>query len=375
MELAELDRDELLRRTLQRGEDLSRAHARRHRILRVAPPVGLAIVLTASVVTVAALHGRGPSQRAAATTTTTPVASAVKVLLPANGFVAVDLGLGQISVPGRWTVEQGSGCLRGRASGVVYVDSGLNDHCPSEKPAWAIGPVAVLNPLTRAPVEVGARHSVITVNGFRVDRYVPPSGILTVYVIARLGVYLSVYENTPDPIHSLSYSPRAAVLQPGAAPAVPASWRRFSAGGVSLAVPASWLVDGEAYVAAVRGAQCSPYLSLSGSGRSLTIVQSYEANPPSITPCNTYPQVLHPAIDGLVVNVKPVASWPGGVKAPCLEIHSLRTCLVSGLPATDVLFAWVTVPHRSSPVLLEIGLAGTGVTARTILYSLRLAPI
>ncbi|MGO8875343.1 MAG: hypothetical protein ACLQNG_06215 [Acidimicrobiales bacterium] len=81
---------------------------------------------------------------------------------------------------------------------------------------------------------------------------------------------------------------------------------------------------------------------------------------------------VDPVIDGLVVNVKPMASWPGGTPRPCLQIHGLRSCLVSGLPATDILFAWVTVPHRSRPVLLEIGLAGTAMTARTILYSLRL---
>jgi hypothetical protein len=371
MELAELDRDELLRRTLQRGEDISRARARRRRIVRVVPAVGLALVLTASVVTVAALHDRGSSQRAAATTTTPLRASSVKVLLPAKGFVAVDLGLAQISVPGRWTVEEGSGCLTGRPSGVVYVDSRLNDYCPNEKAAWEVGPVVVVNPVSWAPVEVGSVHSVITVNGFRVERYVHPSEAVTFYVIARLGVYVSVYAGTPDPIQTLSYSPRAAVLLGGAAPAVPASWRRFSAGGVSLAVPASWLVDGGAYVSTVEGQQCSPDYSLSGTGRSLTIVGSDAATPPSITPCFSYPQVVHPAIDGLVVNVKPGASWPGGTKGACLEIHGLKTCFVSGLPATDILFAWVTVPHRSRPVLLEIGLAGTGMTARTILYSLR----
>jgi len=64
------------------------------------------------------------------------------------------------------------------------------------------------------------------------------------------------------------------------------------------------------------------------------------------------------------------ASWPGGTKGPCLEIHGLKTCVVNGLPATDILFAWVRVPDRPSPLLLESGLAGNGMTARTILYSL-----
>jgi hypothetical protein len=68
------------------------------------------------------------------------------------------------------------------------------------------------------------------------------------------------------------------------APAVPASWRHVSAGGVSLAVPTSWLVDGAAYVSTVEGKQCTADYTLWSGGGSTTIVNSDEATPPYITP-------------------------------------------------------------------------------------------
>ena len=42
-------------------------------------------------------------------------------------------------------------------------------------------------------------------------------------------------------------------------------------------------------------------------------------------------------------------------------------------PDYSILFLKVTVPRRSKPVYVSIGLAGSGTVARTILYSLRAA--
>jgi hypothetical protein len=56
----------------------------------------------------------------------------------------------------------------------------------------------------------------------------------------------------------------------------------------------------------------------------------------------------------------------------CLALHGLTACPAIS-PAYSILVLKVTVPGRSKPVYVSIGLAGSGTVARTILYSLRAA--
>jgi hypothetical protein len=55
-----------------------------------------------------------------------------------------------------------------------------------------------------------------------------------------------------------------------------------------------------------------------------------------------------------------------------MSLHGLRACPESG-PIYSVLVYRVAVSGRATPVTVSIGLAGNGVVARTILYSLRAA--
>jgi hypothetical protein len=54
----------------------------------------------------------------------------------------------------------------------------------------------------------------------------------------------------------------------------------------------------------------------------------------------------------------------------CLTLHGLTLCPATS-PAYSILVLKVTVPGRSKPVFVSIGLAGNGMVARTILYSLK----
>jgi hypothetical protein len=54
----------------------------------------------------------------------------------------------------------------------------------------------------------------------------------------------------------------------------------------------------------------------------------------------------------------------------CLVLHSLTACPATS-PAYSILVLKVTMPGRSKPVYVSIGLAGNGMVARRILYSLR----
>ena len=54
----------------------------------------------------------------------------------------------------------------------------------------------------------------------------------------------------------------------------------------------------------------------------------------------------------------------------CLHIHRLRVCPTTTDPYS-VLVLSVHIPDATRPVAVEVGLAGSGITARTILDSLR----
>jgi len=56
----------------------------------------------------------------------------------------------------------------------------------------------------------------------------------------------------------------------------------------------------------------------------------------------------------------------------CQEIHGLSVCL-SANDSYGLLAVAVHLPRTARPVAVEIGLAGTGLTARMILLSLRVA--
>jgi len=58
------------------------------------------------------------------------------------------------------------------------------------------------------------------------------------------------------------------------------------------------------------------------------------------------------------------------LSAHCLVLHGLTACPATS-PAYSILVVRVNVPGRSKPVFVSIGLVGNGMTARTILDSLR----
>jgi hypothetical protein len=60
------------------------------------------------------------------------------------------------------------------------------------------------------------------------------------------------------------------------------------------------------------------------------------------------------------------------LSAHCLDLHGLTACPATS-PAYSILVLRVNVPGRDKPVFVSIGLAGNGMVARTILYSLTAA--
>jgi hypothetical protein len=168
---------------------------------------------------------------------------------------------------------------------------------------------------------------------------------------------------------TLTRSPLSVVLMRGPVGPVPASWvwRRF--GGVRFASPRSWSLQHED-----RWATC-------GTGlvpRSLVLIDA--TRPPLYLPC-PYPlptAAADEAQPGLTaVTGKYAGKSVGETYARCRVRHGVRICLSSvtgrGGFLSGVLIFSVARPHRHAGTFFLLGLSGSGVRARAIFDSIRLA--
>jgi hypothetical protein len=170
---------------------------------------------------------------------------------------------------------------------------------------------------------------------------------------------------------TLTRSPRAVVLAPGSSPVVPSSWRSATFQGLVFATPRSWplvrtpLNYGIGQPCYTNGAVFfEPRVVLSTDG----LIAALKCAQPSAEPQN--PQ------DGLQVDTGSLPLTERGLHLAfskhCLDLHGLTVCPATS-PAYSILVLRVTVPGHSKPVYVSIGLAGNGMVARAILYSLRAA--
>jgi hypothetical protein len=165
---------------------------------------------------------------------------------------------------------------------------------------------------------------------------------------------------------TLARSPRIVALASGPAPAVPSSWHQVTFVGLRFSVPAGWRTYRWVDVGICSGN--GPTL-LGGDRVSLTNGTHLS------TACQQpveLPIVRRPG-NGVQVDVEPSSILVTGTfSTNCLSFHGLTACPATS-PAYSILVLKVTVPGRSKPVYVSIGLAGNGMVARTILYSLRAA--
>ena len=87
--------------------------------------------------------------------------------------------------------------------------------------------------------------------------------------------------------------------------------------------------------------------------------------------CSTGLQIPN---DGVEIDAGSYVELPPGLalSTHCLHLHGLTACPVT-TPAYPILILRVLVLGRTKPLLVSIGLAGNGMTARVILYSLKAA--
>jgi hypothetical protein len=271
------------------------------------------------------------------------------------GWVPVDYRDAQISVPKNWDVSF-SPCP-GPAPGTVFLHSpGPAYFCPNAPSnptmAW------IYSMTTPPPTEIPT-----VVNG--IDTYpIEGSPALGGYQIPSLGLQVEVEGPLANEVlQTLTYSPRFVTLAAGSlAPPTPDSWHRISFGGISAEVPKAWRITHSAPI------DCEPGLLNLGE-RAVFEVSGTE--PIAVAcPATTFVQVEEPT-DGLLINPGPYGPLTSSTTyGRCFKAHGLSVC-----PTTSdiygVLVTAVHLPRHSRPVAVEIGLAGDGSTARTILDSLQ----
>jgi hypothetical protein len=332
----------------------------------------LSAVLAAGLLAAACTSGR-PAAAGSTTTTTLPT---VLTSVTPPGWVPVDFGDLQISVPSDWDVlyYYEAACSTAVTAGAVYV---------GEPPAGAgcgglpSGNAVLLRPLVPGQPLLNA---LTVINGIETWSAVStnPSGWRD-YAVPSFGVLLSVHGPGGDAVaKTLTRAPATVALATGAPPPVPKTWKWVTGGDVRFAVPASWPTT----TGNVEGPLCALGVALSSPDEVQLDSDQY------VGPFASCPAALRPELtpvvpaDGVVVDLHPVPGWPPSTQlGSCLQLHGLKACLYARTPTVasdrmaelDILFVEVTVPGQAGHELLEIGLAGNGMVARTILYSLRTA--
>jgi len=188
------------------------------------------------------------------------------------------------------------------------------------------------------------------------------------YYVPSLGV--QVHATGPSArqvLHTLTRSPLDVALAKGPAPTVPASWRWYTFAGLRFAAPP--------YLARRTGDDrfdlgC-PGVVPALSPDVFLIRATSAVFPGCQLPPSEVGQIRYR--NGVLVASGPDAfvQFPKRL-ASCRSLQGLTACVTGGAFG-GVLDLTVVVPNRSRPTLIEIGLAGNGMVARTIVDSLRAA--
>ena len=343
------------------------------RKLGIVVMVVLALTLAACSPTRTVTPGPGPVHQ------TKPILAVDLSASPA-GWVPVDLGDAQLSVPSTWWVSYGT-------TPCGTTPPGLLDVQLPNGPAWCSGAVSP--------------KSVVTLNQ-EVGTHLPPSPSLEInriplYVLSRgkhastvqyLAPTLGVAITTTGPVargvlDTLSASPRGAVLsQIGhGSLATPRSWRWHTFAGVRFATPARWPTQRSSVAVACRSYVALGERELVRYSATKQVVLPDKPVVELDTDLTAYDGTCPPGSyqesapgDGVEIDVgtpKVPNAWPLPVDHQ-LMLRGVKA-YVNALQNFDVLSLLVVVPGRAMPLDIWVGLAGNGTVAKTILYSLRAA--
>ena len=283
------------------------------------------------------------------------------------GWVPVAYKDAQISIPASWFVlYRTAPCLVDKPSG--QAPSGEAFVNPLRGIYFCTHAVLPQTVVWLKAIPTNARGGAPKViNGITVYPY--PAGQMGSYLVPSLGVEITATGRLARRVlRTLTVSPRSVVLAQGHAPAIPPHWQKLSFQGLAFAAPAEWPVAHAPYYLWFLSQGMCPGM-VSKHVTPLVILSTDK----SFATCfltGSSPSIPQ---DGLEIASKPrkptVKALTPVFSTRCFALNDLRVCPATS-PAYSILVLKVTVPGRSKPAIVSIGLAGNGMVARTILYSL-----
>lgn len=170
-------------------------------------------------------------------------------------------------------------------------------------------------------------------------------------------------------LSTITRSPRTVALATGRVLESRSVWHTASFGGLSFAVPQSWPVVRTSNGVGIGNVCVMPGVALVEE-HVLLSTDLYRV----IAGCRYRRPVPQLPRDGFQVDAgRNLVPLPGlAFSTHCLALHRLTVCPATS-PAYSILVLKVVVLGRALPLLVSIGLAGSGMTARAILHSLRAA--
>jgi hypothetical protein len=141
------------------------------------------------------------------------------------------------------------------------------------------------------------------------------------------------------------------------------TWHQIMYGGLRLSVPANWPV--RSVNSSDCGATSSPYFVPS----SVVLVTAVKGTAVACVPFYVTGSTIAPMYSGIVIDTDPDAQLGNFNLGQCREVNGLKLC--PGTNEGGVQDFAVYIAGESTPVFIEIGLAGSGQIERTILDSMR----
>lgn len=278
------------------------------------------------------------------------------------GWVTVPFEVVQVSVPESWFVERpgSNSCSAGPGTqGTVFLGedaASLGGGCAPNAATVSLTPAAA-TPVPHAHRTVV--HGIAVVLGWTSG----PSG--RTYLARALGVDIAAWGSDAQAVlATLTHSPLSVVLGSWSS-TVPAGWRSYDFGGLTVTVPPTWSLNNDNRA---NFDVCSPTVI-----RDELTLQRVQ---PEVASCPLFSRGAgdEADADGLRIAAGAfVANRITGV-GPCRQQRDLRICITQPTANSylgfSVLEAAVYVPGQSLPDLIDLGLAGSGLTALEVFDSL-----
>jgi hypothetical protein len=324
--------------------------------------------LVAVTMMVLVVTGATYTSRQTVLTTTKPIV-AVDLSSTPVGWVRVAYGDAQVLVPASFAVIYPDLYTCGSFSHIGTIFLGPiapPDTCVPSESGGSQATVVYLRQ-ERFPSESLSGIQPVRRNGLRLfDASV--DGIFGYYA-PSLGVVVAASGPLAQAVlDTLASSPRLLALASGPAPKVPASWHSVTFAGLRFPAPASWRVERTQTTPGLGNICRMPGVAFWETA----VVLSTDAHRMIVPLCPRMLPTPQPPLNSVQVDsglsTEPVIG--ASFSTHCLNLHGLTACPATS-PAYSILVLKVTVPGRSKPVYVSLGLAGNGMVARTILYSLR----